>query len=201
LQGLFFGMLIVFLHRMRLLILLTVLFASQNINAQEVLTTYKVINGDTVPVKKLEPVTAFANLKFDNDTLLYNYNQMKYYMESVYPFAVKAVALFNELDAETINMSGGEKRKYVRSREKEIKAQFEDKLKKLNKTQGKYLVKMINRNAKRSCFDIVNYLHNPFKANAWQAWSKLNGIDLNENYNPEENKRFERIMRIIESRG
>jgi hypothetical protein len=186
---------------MRLLILLTVLLASLNVNAQEVLTTYKVINGDTVPVKKLDPVTAFSNLKFDNDTLLYNYNQMKSYMESVYPLAVKAVALFNELDAETINMSGGEKRKYVRSREKEIKVQFEDKLKKLNKTQGKYLVKMINRNAKRSCFDIVNYLHNPFKANAWQAWGRLNGIDLNEDYNPEENKRFERIMRIIESRG
>jgi hypothetical protein len=200
-RGLFFGMLIVLLLQMRLLILITVMLVALNVNAQQVLTTYKVIDGDTVPVKTLQPVTSYGNLKFDNDTLLYNYNQMKYYMETVYPYAVKAVALFNELDANTAGMSGGEKRKYVRSREKEIKGEFEDKLKKLNKTQGKYLVKMINRNAKRSCFEIVNYLHNPFKANAWQAWSKLNGIDLNENYNPEENKRFERIMKIIESKG
>jgi hypothetical protein len=187
---------------MRVLVLITCLLVAQNLWAQQpVLTTYKVIDGDTVPVIKLQEVTAFGNPKFDNDTLLYHYTQMKYYMQTVYPYAIKAVALFNDIDAATANMSGGERRRYVKSKEKEIKVEFEDKLKKLNTTQGKYLVKMINRNAKRTCFDIVNYLHNPFKANAWQAWAKLNGIDLNEHYNADNNKRFERIMRIIEAKN
>jgi Domain of unknown function (DUF4294) len=181
-----------------ILIALVFILNKNNISAQQIFPTYKVVNGDTLKEVQLNEATVVATMYFNNDTTRYRYNQMKYYMKIVLPYAKQAVTLFNELDSITNTMSGGTKRKYIKSREKEIKSQVEDKLKSLNITQGKYLVKMINRNAKRTCFDIIKYLHNPIKATAYQAWARLNGIDLNENYNPDNNRDFERIMKVID---
>ena len=74
---------------------------------------------------------------------------------------------------------------------------FEDKLSALNITQGRLLVKLINRQLKTNCYKIVRELKNPVTAAYYQSWAKLNGIDLNDNYNPENEPELERIMRAL----
>ncbi|MFM2387183.1 MAG: hypothetical protein RL660_1940 [Bacteroidota bacterium] len=184
---------------MRKLLVFLLLVCAYTSQAQQVFPTYRVSEEtDTIEVIQLNEIIAIPNLKFSDDTARYKYNQMKYYMKSVYPYAVRAVALFNEIDAKTANMSGADRRKYIKSREADIKREFDSKIKKLNVTQGRYLIRMINRNASMTCFDIINELHNPIKANAWQAWARMNGMDLDETYNPEVFKQFERIMKSLE---
>jgi hypothetical protein len=175
-------------------LLLTSLFCFSNIVKAQ---AYKDSESDTIQVIQLQEINFKATMKFSSDTARYNYNQMKFYVKSVLPYANKAVALFNEIDQATVNMSNGERRRYVKSREREIKSEFEDQLKKLNVTQGRLLVKLINKKSNRTCFNIISYLHNPIKANSYQAWSKLNGIDLNEDYNPMENVNLERILQKL----
>jgi hypothetical protein len=146
---------------------------------------------------RLPEVGITEKMRFANDTTRYQYNQLKFYVKTVLPLANKAIELFNDIDAKSANMTNGEKRKYVRSREKEIKTQFEDQLKKLNVTQGKLLVKLINKKSNSTCFKIISYLHNPIKANSYQAWAKLHGIHLNEDYRPENNRELERILKKL----
>jgi hypothetical protein len=188
---------------MKNIALLVMLFLCSTSYAQQVFPTYRVSDEaapDTVEVQviQLNEITAVASYKFGDDTARYRFNQMKYYMKTVYPYAMKAVALFDDIDTKIQNMDGAEKRKYIKSREAEIKREFEDKMRTLNSTQGKYLVRMINRNANRTCYDIVSYLHNPLKAAGWQTWARMNGMDLNEQYKAEHYKQFERVMLQLE---
>jgi hypothetical protein len=131
---------------------------------------------------------------FANDTMRYNYNQMKHYVKMVLPYALVAVKTFHEIDMATQNMNRKNKRKYIKSREQEVKANFEDKLSSLNITQGRLLVKIINRQLNTNCYDIVKELKNPITAAYYLSWARLNGIRLNENYDPEKEGNLEQIM-------
>ena len=76
----------------------------------------------------------------------YRYNQMKFYVGHILPYVDRAVKMFHDIETETANMSRRQKRQYIKGRRHEIKVNFENKLRSLNKTQGRYLVKAINRN-------------------------------------------------------
>ncbi len=151
---------------------------------------------DTIEVIQLNEAIVVGKVNWKNDTSRYKYNQMKVYMQSVLPYALEAVKLLADIDSNTVGMSGSARRKYVRSREKELKAVVSDRMRKLNITQGKYLVKMISRLTKRTVYNIVADYHNPLRAVYHQAWGKLNGINLNETYVAADNKNFEKIMRL-----
>jgi Domain of unknown function (DUF4294) len=177
-------------------IILVLICLVQSTNAQQIFpTTIKETQADTIEVIQLNEAVVFGKRKWDNDTSRYRFNQMKAYMKIVLPYALEAAKLFNEIDSVSVNMTDGQRRKYARSREAELKSKFSSKLKKLNVYQGKLLVKMINRQTKHTCFDMIATIHNAVRANIDQGWAKLNGINLNENYNPDHNKDFERIMR------
>lgn len=146
---------------------------------------------------QLNEATVVASHVFSNDTDRYRYNQMKHYVKIVLPYANAAIQLFYEIEQATANMSNRNRRRYIRGREKDIKEQFEDKLSALNITQGRLLVKLINRQLKSNCYDIVRELKNPVTAAYYQDWAKLNGINLNDDYDPEKEPDLERIMRSL----
>ncbi len=170
-----------------------------SIHAQQFFPTYKVIDGDSIIALELNEVVVVKPMTFKNDTIRYKYNQLKYNVKTVIPYANEAVRLFNEIDSITQNMPRKQAKRYIKARERAIETEFEEPLKKLNITQGRILVKLINRKSKKTCFDIIKILHNPFRANYQQAIAKLNGIDLNEDYNPlaEKNLDLERILKVL----
>jgi hypothetical protein len=146
---------------------------------------------------QLNEAVVVAPLVFANDTDLYHYNQLKLYIKTVLPYVNASVKLFGEINNESAGMNKRNRKKYIKTREKEIKENFEDKLVALNITQGRLLVKLINRQLLINCYDIVKELKNPVTAAYYQTWAKLNGINLNENYKAENNKDIERVMRSL----
>lgn len=146
---------------------------------------------------QLNEAVVVAHYEFANDTARYRYNQMKHYVKIVLPYANEAIRIFYDIEQETASMNKKNRRKYIKSKEQEIKVNFEDKLSSLNITQGRLLVKLINRQLKTNCYKIVKELKNPITAAYYQSWAKLNGIDLNDDYNPENEPELERIMRAL----
>lgn len=134
---------------------------------------------------------------FKNDTDLYRYNQLKYYVSTVIPYANEAIRLFHELKQETQSMNNRERKLYIRSQERAIKLNFEDQLKQLNITQGRLLVKLINRQLQMPCFQIIKDLKNPLSASYYQTWASLNGIPLNKAYVKEEEPDLEQALRAL----
>jgi hypothetical protein len=175
------------------------LFVSCQTFGQQIFPTVSKTGTDTIKEYQvqLNEVVVVDSRIFANDTLRYEYNQTKHYVKMILPYVDAAVKMFNEIDIATIDMSRREKKKYIKTREQEIKEKFEDRLKNLNITQGRLLVKILNRQLSISCHDIVKELKNPITAAYYQSWARLNGIKLNENYKPENNRDLERILRSL----
>lgn len=146
---------------------------------------------------QLNEAVIVANQVFANDTDRYHFNQLRHYVKIVMPYVNVAVALFNEINMASSDMNKRERKKYIKTREKEIKEKFEDKLSVLNITQGRLLVKLINRQLSTNCYDVVKELKNPVTAAYYQTWARLNGINLNEDYDREKERALERVMRSL----
>lgn len=134
--------------------------------------------------------------RWKNDTDRYHYNQMKFYVTTILPYLDAATKLFKEVNAK-VNEEGisrKAKKQYVSMREEEMRTQFEDKVKALNVTQGTLLVKLISRQTELNIYKILQEFKNPLTAIKWQAWGRVNGMNLDRKYNPEEENDLENIM-------
>ncbi len=141
-----------------------------------------------------------AKLKWDNDTIRYHYNQMKYYVTTILPYLNQATELFSEIDT-FINkpeISKKERKAFVKVKEQMLKEKFEDEVKKLNETQGVLLIKLIARQTGINIYHILKDFKNPLTATRWQAWARLHGFNLNKKYNPIEEPWLERIMESLD---
>ena len=150
------------------------------------------VKQDTIYAANLKEVSIKARWK--NDTERYRYNQMKFYVTTVLPYVNAATILFNDIHAKTETLSRRERKKYIASKQGELSTQFEDKLKALNVTQGKLLVKLIARQTNLNIYKIVAEVKNPIVAIKWQAWAGLNGMNLDRKYHPEDEPDLENIM-------
>ena len=134
--------------------------------------------------------------QFLNDTDRYRYNQMKFYVTTILPYLDAATRLFKEVDRKVHEegVSKRVRRQYVNSREDEMRTEFEERVKKLNVTQGKLLVKLIARQTELNIYEMLQEFKNPLTAIKWQTWARVNGMNLDRKYRPDEEKDLENIM-------
>lgn len=121
---------------------------------------------------------------------------MKFYVTTVLPYVNVATKLFTEINAkvEDPNTSNKEFKRFVNGKEDDMRSQFEDKVKGLNVTQGVLLVKLISRQTDLNIYKMLQEFKNPFVAIKWQAWARVNGMNINQKYNPADEPDLENIM-------
>jgi hypothetical protein len=82
-----------------------------------------------------------------------------------FPYARRAGFVLNDINARLANIPSKEdQKKYIRSREKELKKEFTDPLTNLSVYQGKVLMKLINRQTGNNCYDIIKEYKGGFTA-------------------------------------
>ena len=95
-----------------------------------------------------------------------------------------------------------ERRKIMKKAEEELNAQFGPELKKLNFSQGKILIKLIDRETGNSSYALLQDLRGKFTAFVWQQFARIFGYNLKIRYNPSnEDRQIEEIVLRIESGG
>jgi hypothetical protein len=101
-----------------------------------------------------------------------------------YPYARKAGWVFTDIEKHIANNPDKrEVKKYINSREKELKKEFTEPLKNLSVYQGKVLMKLINRETGGvNCYDILKELKGGFTARFWQTVAFVFGSDLKQPY-------------------
>jgi len=165
--------------------------------------TFEVIDGDTITFVNL-PTVAFTSRKFKDNDERRRYERMRRRIIKVYPYAKKASELMGEIETETarINKKRHQK-KYLKSLEKELKTEFEDRLKNLTVSQGKILVKLVERNTGKNMNNIIKNYKSPVTAFVWTQASKAYGYDLKKGYDPDDTdfEFLEEIVRAIEANG
>lgn len=149
---------------------------------------YIFLEGDTVPRSAidLEEVFVFDRLKFDSREERVRYYILKRKTLKVYPYAKLASERLTELNRRLdLIESRSKKRWYTKRIQKYIEEEFTDELKKLTRTEGQILVKLIHRQTGTTAFDLVKELRNGWRAFWYNNTAKIFKISLKEEYHPE----------------
>ena len=129
-----------------------------------------------------------------------NWTRLRNAVYVTYPYAKKAGAIMNEINAKIDGMTDKDKRKkYIKSREKELKKEFADPLSNLSVYQGKVLMKLINRQTGNNCYNIIKEYKGGFTARFWQTVAFFFSSNLKQPYDAAgSEKEIEEIVQEIE---
>lgn len=154
-------------------------------------------NGDTIPMIYLKDFVKYPPFK--------NKKAEKFYwktvrdVKKVYPYVKivgKEYARIQRL-ADTIP-DPKEREAYLKKYEKALLKQYEPTMRKFTLSQGKMMIKLIDRECDKSSYSIIKEIRGGFVAWWWQAFAKMVGADLKEDYDIEKKEKDRIIERVIE---
>jgi len=153
----------------------------------------------------LEEAYVFGKLKFSSYDDKLRYYILRRKTQKVYPYAKMAAERLVELNDSLAAMKNNRKRKrYTRKVQKFIEEEFSEELKKLTRTEGQILVKLIYRQTGTTAFDLVKDLRNGWRAFWYNTTAKLFKISIKEEFHPdliEEDYLIEDILQRAFSQG
>lgn len=159
------------------------------------LARVEIIDGEEVPCYQMKGVYCFARPKD-----MSRFYKLVYNVKKVYPIAQEAERLLAEIEANIGNIKTPQgQRGYVKKMEKQLTEQYTPVLKKMTFSQGKILIKLLDRQTERTGYDIVKELRGGFRAGLYQGIARIFGANLKDTYDQEgEDRMIEEIIEMVE---
>jgi hypothetical protein len=165
----------------------------------------EVIEGDTFPLVNLNTVVVTADFIFKPGRAgirqAEQWTRTKFNVKKVYPYAILAAAKLKEYDKALEKIKNEHlKKAFIKVCEKDLRNQFEGELKELTVSQGKMLMKLIDRETNKTTYEIVKELRGGFQAAMWQAVACLFGHNMKVEYDAKvEDIMIERAIKLVEA--
>lgn len=158
-------------------------------------------NFDTIPHLQLPEVVVFSWLDFSRERDFRRHQRLIHNVKKVYPYARLAGIKLREYEKVLQAASSDrERRRIMKQAEREIKEQFEGELKELTFTQGRILIKLIDRETRETSYTLLRELRGDVTAFFYQGFARIWGYNLKTKYDPNgEDEMIELIVRMIES--
>ncbi|MCL1974318.1 MAG: DUF4294 domain-containing protein [Bacteroidetes bacterium] len=152
--------------------------------AQGVVMQYVVENNDTLFVASLKPLYVFNRPKNLKDKNWGEYYRMVYNFNKAYPYALLAAQKVFEADSliAARARNNREREKLIKEFEKQLFKEFEKPLRNLTFSQGRMLLKLIDREVGQNSYYIIKGYKGGVTAGFWQGIAKLFGADLKKPY-------------------
>lgn len=144
----------------------------------------EVVNGDTTFLMSLRSVRIADKRKFRDSLEWTQFQRYRIAARKVYPYALQAVDLYQTVQEETADLSKRKRKRYLRHEHRELKEDFTDKMKNLTRTQGKVLIKMMEKEIGKPFYDIIKETRGGATAAYWNTLGKLYDYDLKQGYSP-----------------
>jgi len=169
---------------------------------QNGITTHATVVGlDTFPLVYLKPVFVVDDRKFKNPIAEWKHQRLIRNVKKAYPYAKIAgqkVKEYNKLIVST--KSEFEKNRLLKECEKQLIAEFEKDIKELTITQGRILLKLIDRESGKTSYELLKQFRGTTQATMWQTLARIFGNDLKTEYDPKnDDKQIEEIVCLIEN--
>ena len=145
---------------------------------------------DSIPQAgiRLKEVVLFQPLSFKSMDELRQYVILRNRTLRVYPYAKLASDRLDTLSMRLENINSNRKKKtYIKRIEKFIYDEFESELKKLSRSQGRILIKLVHRQTGETTHNLIKELRNGWRAFVYQTTASLFKLSLKDTYNPETN--------------
>jgi hypothetical protein len=147
------------------------------------------VEGDSIwrQAIDLDEVYMFNRLNFNSYDEKLRYYILRRKTHKVYPYAKLAADRLTELTSRIGKIKSKRKqKKYTKQVQKFIEEEFSGELKKLSRTEGQILVKLIHRQTASTAFDLVKELRTGWRAFWYNTTASLFDISLKVEYQPEE---------------
>lgn len=142
---------------------------------------------DSIPQAgiRLEEVVLFQPLTFRSIKELRQYVILRNRTLRVYPYAKLASDRLDTLSIRLENIKSNRKKKtYIKRIENFIYDEFEEELKKLSRSQGRILIKLVHRQTGETTHSLIKELRNGWRAFVYQTTASLFKLSLKDTYNP-----------------
>ena len=159
--------------------------------------------GDTILWIELRPVYVYKPIKFKNKRQEKNYGRLVRNVKKTLPIAkeIKGIIIETALKLDSMP-SERERKRYVKQMEKHLKDTYTPRMKKLTFSQGKLLIKLVDRECNQTSYQLVKSFMGSFKAGFYQTFAALFGASLKKEYDPEhveDDAITERVIVLVEN--
>ncbi|MGX1929166.1 DUF4294 domain-containing protein [Flagellimonas sp. 2504JD4-2] len=161
---------------------------SQEIGKDSIADYYVRFEGDSILRSSIEldEVYIFGKLEFASREEKLRYYILRRKTLKVYPYAKLAAERLEEMNDSLVKITKRRHRKkYTKTVQKYVEGEFSDELKKLTRTEGQILIKLIYRQTGKTAFDLVKELRNGWRAFWYNTTAKAFKISIKEEFHPE----------------
>lgn len=158
-------------------------------------------HGDSIPAIIFPTFYKYPPMTFKNDKERDRYNRLVANVKRLLPLAKLAkYTVIETYDYLQTLPTKKEKAEHIKLVEDGLKKQYAPTLKRLSRSQGRLLVKLIDRECGQTGYNIAQAFIGSFKANIYQAMAFCFGNSLTKRYDPEgDDRHTERVVRLVES--
>lgn len=117
-------------------------------------------------------------------------------VKKTYPIAKIAREKMSSMEQELVSLpTKSAQREYIKQVYKELIEEYTPVLRSMTRTQGRILVRLIDRETEFTAYDIVRDFRGTFVASFWQGIGRIFGQDLKSEYgSTDEDKIIEQII-------
>lgn len=155
---------------------------------------------DTLPHVDLAPIVVLPRKTFKNKAEEQRYWRLVWRVKKVLPYAKEAAVLLQKYETEVpADARRKDRRIYVKKAEDELMKKYGSSIKQMSITDGRILIKLIDRETRHVSYDIIHEIKGSVPAIFWQGVARLFGNNLKTHYEPfGEDRQIEQIVRYIE---
>jgi hypothetical protein len=203
---------------MRYILLIAALFSFTHLSAQKKMNAIEVLekirtegggilevrineNGDTTFHISMRQVIIYPRRVFKSKWQRRKYNRLVRNVKKVYPYSLIIRDIFIESEYVLRNMENNSERKqYIKQKERELKKEFEDDIRNMTYSQGRILIKLVDRETTYTSYQLVKHFKGGVSAFFWQGVAKIFQTDLKYEYDPDGTDQWiEEIVSRIEN--
>ncbi|HUW93603.1 MAG TPA: DUF4294 domain-containing protein [Bacteroidales bacterium] len=158
-------------------------------------------DGQTYPQVELKEIFVYGTM---SKNVKFNYRRharLVYNVRKVYPYSIMVRNELGRVNRLLETMPNEkDRRNFLQQYEKDIFNTYEGDMKQLTFTQGKILIKLIDRETQNTSFDLISEYRGKFSAFFWQSIARIFGANLKSDYDPVgDDYLIELVVREIES--
>ena len=160
-------------------------------------------DGISLPEVEIKEVTVVATPTGSRRSDYNKYIRLINNIKRVYPYAYIVRVKLNKVNEDLYNIhSEKERKEYIKNVEKDVFGEYEDDMRSMTITQGRLLIKLIDRETQNTSYSLIKEYRGWFTAAFWQGIARIFGTNLKDEYDPfGEDALIELIVREIEAGG
>ena len=142
-------------------------------------------DGEILPEVAIKEVTIIGRKNVPWRVAERRNDRMVYNLKKVYPYAVIVREKLYQVDQELAAITDEkERRKYIRGVEEFVLGEYEDDIRDMTITQGRLLLKLIDRETRNTSFNLIKQYRGGLSASFWQGIARIFGTNLKAEYDP-----------------